>query len=73
MGCDARAGRLDGGLTREKSAGNPSEGAAAGKCSISHLDLSAQCVDGYNAVEMKPLLHPELRMGEAEVALGSAT
>ena len=68
-----------GGLTREKSAGNPSEGAAAGKCcSISHLDLSAQCVDGAdtmhcNAVEMKPLLHPELRMGEAEVALGSAT
>ena len=58
LGCAARAGRLGlstgGGLTREKSAGNPSEGAAAGKCcSISHLDLSAQCVDGADTMQWR--------------------
>ena len=58
LGCDARAGRLGlstgGGLTREKSAGNPSEGAAAGKCSISHLDLSTeQCVDGADTMQWR--------------------
>ena len=66
--CDARAPVTDGtagvehhwGLTREKSAGNPSEGAAPGKCTLSHLDLSCSVCSADEAE-----VHPELRRGGA--------
>ena len=68
MRCDACARVTDGttgvehqwGLTREKSAGNPSEGAAPGKCTLSHLDLSCSVCSADEAE-----VHPELRRGGA--------